>query len=133
MRLCFVTFGCLFALAAALNASTIGVSVNGTCEGGSCPGLPLPFSTSETLPFDFLFTLANGDTFLIDGSFTDNNNCDGSTASNSYALQVTYEGKTFGGRHNYRAEGRRICDIHRVSGLHYLIDRRLQLWNCRTS
>lgn len=97
MRLCFVTFGCLFAFAAALNASTIGVSVNGTCEGGSCPGLPLPFSTSETLPFDFLFTLANGDMFLIDGSFTDNNNSDGSTASNSYAFQVTYEGNPTGG------------------------------------
>jgi len=95
MRLCLVTFGCLFA--AALHAGTIGISVNGTCEGGSCPGLPLPFSTSETLPFDFLYTLANGDTFLIDGSFTDNNNSDGSGANNSYAFQVTYEGNPTGG------------------------------------
>jgi hypothetical protein len=97
MRLHFVTFGCLFAFAAALDGSTIGISVNGTCEGGSCPGLPLPFSTTETLPFDFLFTLANGDMYLIDGSFTDNNNSDGSGASNSYAFQVTYEGNANGG------------------------------------
>ena len=95
MRLHFVTFGCLFA--AVLHGSTIGIAVNGTCEGGSCPGLPLPFSTSETLPFDFLFTLANGDMYLIDGSFTDNNNSDGSGANNSYAFQVTYEGNPNGG------------------------------------
>jgi hypothetical protein len=38
MRLCFVTFGCLFAFALGLNASTIGISVKGMCEGGSCPG-----------------------------------------------------------------------------------------------
>src|SRR5580658_2041372 len=95
MRLHFVTFGCLFA--AVLHGSTIGIAVNGTCEAGSCPGLPLPFSTTETLPFDFTLALPNGDNYLIYGSFTDTNNSDGSGAANAFAFQVIYEGNASGG------------------------------------
>jgi hypothetical protein len=86
-----------FALAAALHASNIGVAVNGTCEAGSCPGMPLPFNSTETLPFDFPFVLPDGDMYLIYGSFTGNNNSNGSGANNSYAFQVTYEGNAGGG------------------------------------
>jgi hypothetical protein len=59
--------------------------------------MPLPFNSTETLPFDFTFALPNGDMYLTYGSFTDNNNGDGSGANNAYAFQVTYEGNASGG------------------------------------
>jgi hypothetical protein len=90
--------GCiLFALAGALNASTIGVAVNGVCEAGSCPAVPIPFNSTQTLPFDFTFALPNGDTYLIFGSFSGTDNSNGSGAFNVYSFQVTYEGNGSGG------------------------------------
>jgi len=85
-----------FALTAALSASNIGVAVNGTCEAGSCPGMPIPFSSTDTLPVDFVFTLPNGDSYLIDGSFTATNNSNGAGFSASHLFQVTYEGNPGG-------------------------------------
>ncbi len=90
---CFLFFG----LTVALSASSIGVTVNGTCEVGSCPAVALAFNTTETLPVDFTVTLLNGDTYLIDGSFVTSNNSDGSTLSNTKLFQVTYEGNGAGG------------------------------------
>jgi hypothetical protein len=90
---CFV----LFAFAAALNASSIGLEVNGTCEGGTCPPTPLPFNSSGTLPFDLTVTLPDGDIYLIDGSFSTGNNGDGSSLTAGYIFQVTYEGNAGGG------------------------------------
>ena len=80
-----------------LFASSIGLMVNGTCEAGSCPPSPLPFNSSEMLPFDVTVTLPNSDTYLIYGSFPTGNNGDGSDVTSSYTFQVTYEGNAAGG------------------------------------
>src|SRR5215472_3151065 len=97
MRLRFVTFVFLFTVNAALSAATIGVEANGTCEAGNCPAKPIPFNTTETLTFDFTFVLPNNDTYLIYGSFIGTNDSNGSSASNTYKLQVNYEGNANGG------------------------------------
>jgi hypothetical protein len=81
-----------FVLAATLSANTIGVAVNGTCEAGSCPPQQFPFSSSNTLSVDSTVTLADGDMYLIDGSFTGSNDSDGGSLANGYLFQVTYEG-----------------------------------------
>ena len=49
MRLGFVIFALFLAPAGALNAATLGVSINGTCIVGSCPATPLAFNSTETL------------------------------------------------------------------------------------
>lgn len=92
MRLAVVSFVFLLALTAALNASSIGVFVNGTCAAGTCP----PFQFAGTLPVDFTVTLADGDKYLIDGSFT-GSNTDGQGFAASHLFQVTYEGNAAGG------------------------------------
>jgi PEP-CTERM motif len=97
MRPNSVAFAFLFAFAVAANASTVGVSVNGTCEAGSCPASPLSFSSIDNLPVDFTFTLPDGDMYLIDGSFSGTNNADGSGFTVNHLFQVTYEGNTAGG------------------------------------
>ena len=97
MRLSFYLLVSLFAVTAALNAATIGISVNGTCEAGSCPPAPLPFSTTNTIPVDFFFTLANGDRYLINGSSTETNDAPGVGFSIGHLFQVTYEGNPAGG------------------------------------
>jgi hypothetical protein len=80
-----------------LRAGNIGVAVNGTCDAGSCPAVPLPYNSTATLPFDISLTLADGDEYLIYGSMTEFNNSNGTVASNTYAFQVTYEGNASGG------------------------------------
>ncbi|HUE23667.1 MAG TPA: PEP-CTERM sorting domain-containing protein [Bryobacteraceae bacterium] len=87
----------LLPAAVTLKANDIGISVNGTCEAGSCPGIPIPFNSTQVLTFDFTFALPDGDVYLIDGSFTGTNNSNGSSASNVYDFQVTYEGNATGG------------------------------------
>jgi hypothetical protein len=86
-----------FALAIALNADSIGVAADGTCGAGSCPAVALPFNSSATLPVDFFVTLANGDTYLIDGSFSSSNGTNGGTFTASHLFQITYEGNATGG------------------------------------
>jgi hypothetical protein len=93
MRLRRVAFVLLFLSTVALNANFVGVSVNGVCEGGSCPATPIPVTSTATLPFDFTDILPNGDRYLIYGSFTLN----GSSESNIFAFQVDYEGNASGG------------------------------------
>ncbi len=90
---CFV----FFVFAVSLQASSIGVAVNGTCEEGSCPATALAFNSTDTLPMNFTTTLSDGDTYLIDGSFETVNNSNGSGFSNTKLFQVTYEGNTTGG------------------------------------
>jgi hypothetical protein len=97
MRLTVVLFVLLFTLAAVLNASNIGITVNGTCEAGSCPDVTLPFNATDTVPVNVVFTLPNGDSYLINGSFTATNNNNGGGFSASHLFQVTYEGNTGGG------------------------------------
>jgi hypothetical protein len=92
-----IAFLVFVAFAAALNASSIGVAVNGVCEAGSCPPTSIPFNSTQTLPFNFTFGLPDGDTYLIYGSFTGTDNSNGSGASNAYDFQVTYEGNAIGG------------------------------------
>jgi hypothetical protein len=92
----FVSLACFFAFATTLNASDIGVSVNGTCKAGSRPGTPVPIGSTQNLPFDFTFTLSDGDRYLIDGAFTVINT-NGVDLSNIYRFQVTYEGNGSGG------------------------------------
>src|SRR5580658_3409731 len=97
MRLNSVGFAFLSAVTVAAYADTVGVSVNGMCEAGSCPASPLSFSSIDSLPVDFTFTLPDGDTYLIDGSFSGTNNADGSGFTVSHLFQVTYEGNAGGG------------------------------------
>jgi len=96
MRLCIVCFVFL-AAAFALTASDIGVTVNGMCEAGSCPAVGIPFGSTDTLSVDSIFTLPDGDMYLIDGSFTGSNNGNGSGFSTGHQFQVTYEGNATGG------------------------------------
>jgi hypothetical protein len=87
-----------FAFADALNASDIGVAVNGKCEAGSCPAVPLPFNSTQTLPFDFTLTLPDGDRYLIYGSATGNNSSALPFGFDApHLFQVTYEGNAAGG------------------------------------
>jgi hypothetical protein len=85
------------ALAGALNASSIGVFVNGTCEAGSCPAVAIPFNATDTVSVDFNLTLSDGDMYLIDGSFTGSNNSNGGGFATNHQFQVTYEGNATGG------------------------------------
>jgi hypothetical protein len=86
-----------FALTIALHASSIGVAVNGTCGAGSCPAVALAFNSTASLAVDFTVTLTDGDTYLIDGSFTGSNNGDGGGFAAGHLFQVTYEGNPTGG------------------------------------
>jgi len=97
MRLTVLSFAFLLAPAAALNAGNIGVAVNGTCTTGSCPAAAFPFNLTDTVSVDFSLTLADGDNYLIDGSFTGSNNSNGGGFSTNHAFQVTYEGNATGG------------------------------------
>ena len=81
----------------AVNAGTIGVSVGGTCEAGTCPPTPLAFNSADTLPLNFTLTLPDGDRYLVNGSFTGTNNSNGGAFSTNHAFQVTYEGNATGG------------------------------------
>jgi hypothetical protein len=85
-----------FALAGALNASSIGVFVNGTCEAGSCPAATIPFNSTDTVSVDFTLTLSDGDMYLVDGSFTGTNNSNGGGFATNHQFQVTYEGNATG-------------------------------------
>jgi hypothetical protein len=93
----FRFFALAFALAGILSADTIGVSVDGTCEAGSCPAMPLAFNSSDNLPVDFSFTLPDGDSYLIYGSFSGTNNGDGSGFSAGHDFEVMYLGNGTGG------------------------------------
>jgi hypothetical protein len=95
MRLLGCSLFC--ALAVSLNAASIGVSVSGTCEAGSCPAMPLAFNSTATLPLDFSITLSDGDMYLINGSFSGTNNSNGGGFSAGHVFQVTYEGNAVGG------------------------------------
>jgi hypothetical protein len=90
---CFV----FLALAGALNASSIGVAVNGVCENASCPPPALAFNSTANVSVDFTFTLPDGDMYLVDGSFTGSNNSDGSGIATNHQFQITYEGNGAGG------------------------------------
>jgi hypothetical protein len=97
MRLGLVT-SIFLVLAGILSADTIGVSVNGTCEAGCCPAMPLPVNSTITLPVDIILTLPDGDMYLINGSFTNASNGVGSPIGLvNHLFQVTYEGNGSGG------------------------------------
>ena len=97
MRLGFVSLVFLFVIVVALNAASIGVDVNGVCQAGSCPAVPLSFNASDTLPLDVSVTLADGDMYRIFGSFTASNNSNGAGFTVGHLFQVTYEGNAAGG------------------------------------
>src|ERR1035438_6620355 len=97
MRLGFVTFALFLAPAGALNAATLGVSINGTCIAGSCPATPLGFNSTETLPLNSSITLPNGDMYQVFGSFNGTNNSNGAGFSTGHTFEVAYEGNATGG------------------------------------
>jgi len=76
-------------------ASDTGVTVNGTCIAGTCPATAIPIGVQDTVSFDYNLTLADGDNYLIYGSFTEDNTS--GAQSNTYAFQVVYEGNANGG------------------------------------
>ena len=96
MRLAFVST--LFLLAAAkLHAAGIGLTANGTCFAGSCPPAALAVGSNDKESFNYTLTLANGDTYLIDGDFTATNSSGFVAGAANHAFQVTYEGNAAGG------------------------------------
>lgn len=95
MRLHFALVLSLIA-AATLYASDIGVAVNGNCDAGSCPAVTIPFNTKDSVSINSTVTLANGDSYLIFGSFTATNGSSG-TFSAEHDFEVVYEGDGHGG------------------------------------
>ena len=95
MRIVFCAM--FLTLAATLHASSIGIAVNGTCEAGSCSPTALPLHSSEALPIDYTLTLADGDKYLINGSFTASNTSGSVAGAVNHLFQVTYEGDGSGG------------------------------------
>ena len=87
----------LLALAGALNASSIGVAVNGVCENASCPPPALAFNSTASVSVDLTVTLPDGDMYLVDGSFGATNNSNGAGFATNHQFQVTYEGNAAGG------------------------------------
>jgi hypothetical protein len=78
MKSRLLAFGCLTLIVAGLasfpaRSDSLGLSVNGTCEVGSCPPSPLPVGTSASSPFSFNVTI-NGDLFNIAGFVSSFNN-----------------------------------------------------------
>jgi hypothetical protein len=61
------------------SAAFLGLSVNGTCELGTCPATPMPFSTTVSIPFSFNVTLGNGDVFNFAGTISGSNNSTGTS------------------------------------------------------
>lgn len=59
------------------SAAFVGLSVNGTCEVGTCPATPMPFNTTVSIPFSFNVTLGNGDVFNFAGTISGSNNSNG--------------------------------------------------------
>lgn len=94
MRLAFISTLSLMATAS-LSASSIGVTVNGTCLAGSCPAANIPFNTNASVSVDSTLILADGDTYLIYGSFKGSNGFD--TFSTNHDFEVIYEGNPRGG------------------------------------
>jgi hypothetical protein len=80
-----------------LNASSIGVAVNGTCEAGSCPPAALAFNSNANLSVDFAVTLTDGDEYVINGAFTGSNDGNGGGFLANHDFRVTYEGNAKGG------------------------------------
>ena len=71
MKSRLLAFGCLTLIVTGLasfpaRSDSVGLSVNGTCEVGSCPPSPLPIGTSTSSPFSFN-VMINGDLFNIAG------------------------------------------------------------------
>ena len=64
------------------SADTLGLSVNGTCDVGSCPPSGLGFNSSATLPVSVDVTLADSDVFRIVGTLSASN---GATVNNGWA------------------------------------------------
>jgi len=71
MKSRLLAFGCLTLIVTGLasfpaRSDSLGLSVNGTCEVGSCPPSPLPIGSSADNSFSFNVTI-NGDLFNIAG------------------------------------------------------------------
>ena len=78
MKSRLLAFGCLTLIVTGLasfpaRSDSLGLSVNGTCEVGSCPPSPLPVGASAFSPFSFNVTI-NGDLFNIAGFVSSFNN-----------------------------------------------------------
>src|SRR5262249_6689873 len=77
MKSRLLSFGCLTLIVTGLasfpaRSDSVGLSVNGTCEVGSCPPSPLPIGTSANNSFSFNVTI-NGDLFNIAGFVSSEN------------------------------------------------------------
>jgi hypothetical protein len=71
-------------------SDTMGLSVNGTCDVGSCPPSPLAFNSSASTPFSFNVTLANGDLFLIAGTDSQTNCSNAGELTSRQVFTVQY-------------------------------------------
>ncbi len=70
--------------------------MNGACDAGTCPALPIPFNTTETLKFDTTVALPDTDRYRIYGSFSGTDDAVGGGFA-GFDFQVTYEGNSSDG------------------------------------
>jgi hypothetical protein len=88
--------GVLPAPAARAATAGFGVEFDGTCEVGSCPPSALPTGETSFVPYAFDVTLANGDSFRVEGTLSAANSSGGTSATSTQAFVVTYLGNPSG-------------------------------------
>ena len=88
--------GVLLAPTAQAASAGFGVEFNGTCEVGSCPPSALPTGETSFVPFAFDVTLANDDSFRVEGTLSAANSSGGTSATSTQAFVVTYLGNPSG-------------------------------------
>ena len=84
---------------AGAQADVLGVSVNGTCEVGSCPAQPTGFGTTNSIPFSFDVTLGNGDLFNFAGVIASDDSSNGLSIHNNGGFTVRYLSGSLGTSH----------------------------------
>ncbi len=70
----------------------LGLSVDGVCAVGTCPPSPTALNTDHTLPFSFVHTLANGDSYRIAGTMNSGSDNNGFSIHNNVLFTATYLG-----------------------------------------
>ena len=88
--------GVLLAPTAQAASAGFGVEFNDTCEVGSCPPSALPTGETSFVPFAFDVTLANDDSFRVEGTLSAANSSGGTSATSTQAFVVTYLGNPSG-------------------------------------
>lgn len=96
MRGRIAVFACSYALFVG-TAFASAISVNGTCEFGTCaPVGTLSEGSSLSSPFSFLYTSADSDEYRLTGTVGATNSSNPDGVNTSFSLAVTYLGNNSG-------------------------------------